>query len=356
MNTTLTVALATSALLTGACIADYGDEMTAEFGADPAQDVIAEPDFEPSAELVELPSDFADQLPPEFGGQMPREFSGIAADEDADLGGDDASAERVAEFSSYQSGLAEVAKHGVHINSWQSVFNDITAAGYRLAWIDAYNAGSTAYVNAIFRPSNGYAWVARHGMTGSQYQTEFDIRTSQGYRLLHVDSYTQGGQIRYASIFTKQPGTSWVAYHGVSEASHQWLFNYYTSLGYRSVIASVVSSGGNRYVTALFDKSYAGSWVALHAIPSYQYQSTFNSQTAAGRKLHYLDAYVHNGTTYYSAVFKSASYGWWVARHGKSFWAYQTEWNTWTGAGYLTRLVTGHYNGGHYYAGLWTTN
>jgi hypothetical protein len=255
--------------------------------------------------------------------------------------------------SNYTPGSAEIAKHGVSAASYQTVFTDITTAGYRPIWVDGYNAGNTAYYNAIFRPSNGHAWAARHGLTGAQYQSEIDSKTAAGYRLLHVDSYLESGNVRYAAIFTKQPGTQWVAYHGATEAQHQTFFNAYASQGYREVVASVVSIGGTRYVTALYDKASVGGWVGLHAISAASFQATFDAQIGAGRRLHYLDAYVHNGAVYYSAIFNASSYGAWVARHALSFAGYQNEWSTWTGAGYLTRLVTGHYNGSHTYAAVW---
>jgi hypothetical protein len=33
------------------------------------------------------------------------------------------------------------------------------------------------------------AWVARHGMTSGEYQTEFNSLVSQGFRLIDVSGY-----------------------------------------------------------------------------------------------------------------------------------------------------------------------
>jgi murein DD-endopeptidase MepM/ murein hydrolase activator NlpD len=264
-------------------------------------------------------------------------------------------ATRTYEVSNYQPGSAEVAKHGVPASSFQTVFTDITTAGYRPIWVDGYEDGSTTYYNAIFRPEDGYAWQARHGLSGTQYQTEVDTLVGQGYRLMQVDSYLTNGAIRYAAIFTKKPGPAWVAYHGRTEADHQALFNSYTSQGYRLVNASVVSVAGQRYVTALYDKASVGGWVALQAIPASQYQAEFDEQRQAGRYLKYLNTYVHGGVVYYSAVWDSVPYGAWAARHALSASQYQSNYDYWTGYGYLTRLVTGYsVNGSHVFAGLWT--
>ncbi|HVG61051.1 MAG TPA: hypothetical protein VNA24_21000, partial [Hyalangium sp.] len=105
----------------------------------------------------------------------------------------------------------------------------------------------------------------------------------------------------------------------------------------------------------LYDKASVGGWVAMQAIPASQYQAEFDEQRQAGRYLQYLNTYVHNGAVYYSAVWDSDSYGAWAARNGLTSAQYQSNYDYWTGYGYLTQLVTGYYlNGSHIFAGLWT--
>jgi murein DD-endopeptidase MepM/ murein hydrolase activator NlpD len=265
-------------------------------------------------------------------------------------------ATRTYNVSSVQAGLAEVARHGIPAASYQTVITDITAAGYRPVWVDGYEDGASVYYNAIFRPADGYAWVARHGLTGAQYQAEIDNWVDvQGYRLLQVDSYLSNGAVRYAAIFTKKPGPAWTAYHGRTAAEHQSLFNSYANSGYRLVNASVVSVAGQRYFTALYDKASVGGWVAKQAIPASLYQAEVDAQRANGLSLQYLNTYLHDGAVYYSAVWDSDPYGGWAARHAQSAAQYQGEYEYWTGVGLLTRFVTGYSVGGvHRFAGLWT--
>lgn len=264
-------------------------------------------------------------------------------------------ATRTYNVSNVQAGYAEVARHGIPAASYQTVFNDITAAGYRPVWVDGYEDGSSTYYNAIFRPADGYGWVARHSLSGAEYQAEVDAWVDQGYRLLQVDSFLTNGAVRYSAIFTNKPGPVWAAYHARTEAEHQSLFNTYVNAGYRLVNASVVSVGGQRYITALYDKASVGGWVTKQAIPASQYQAEFDAQRNAGRYLQYLNTYVHGGVVYYSAVWDSVAYGSWAARHALTAAQYQTEFDTWSGAGLLTRFVTGYSVGGvHRFAAVWS--
>ncbi len=260
--------------------------------------------------------------------------------------------------SSYTPGWAEVAKHGVSGASYQTVFTDITTAGYRPVWVDGFDVNGTAYFNAIFRPTGGKAWVARHGLDSAGYQSEFSYwpDPARGYRVTQVDSYLSSGNVRYAVIFTKEASPAQVAYHGASEATHVANFNSLAQQGYHAVNVSVVDVGGARQVTALFELANVGGWVGLHKIPAAQYQNEYNNQANAGRHLKYLNAYTLGGAVYYSAIWDGVANGASEpAVHGQTGGQYQTTFNNWTGQGYLTRFVTGVEAGGTaYYAALWS--
>jgi CubicO group peptidase (beta-lactamase class C family) len=48
------------------------------------------------------------------------------------------------------------------------------------------------------------AWIARHGMTSDQYQTEFDQLVDQGYRLMWVSGYGVGRSASYAALWQSE--------------------------------------------------------------------------------------------------------------------------------------------------------
>ena len=68
----------------------------------------------------------------------------------------------------------------------------------------------------------------------------------------------------------------------------------------------------------------------------------------------YVNAYVHGGQPQFSAIWSSKANGQYKARHGLSGAQYQSEWESATGAGFLTRDVTGYGTGGEArYAAIW---
>ncbi len=125
---------------------------------------------------------------------------------------------------------------------------------------------------AIWSKSSSTAWVARHGMTSAQYQSEFDKYVAQGYRLIEVSGYGVNGKDRYAAIWDKSPSTAWVARHGMTSAQYQAEFDKYVAQGYRLVQVSGYGVNGQDYYAAIWDKSPSTAWVARHGMTSAQYE------------------------------------------------------------------------------------
>lgn len=249
-------------------------------------------------------------------------------------------------------GSAEVARHGLPAEDYQCLFDQALDAGYRLEWIDGFSFNGKIYFNVLFRSSAGPAWSAVHNLNGNQYQAEYDKRKGLGYRLKHVDSYLSGNQILYAALFVKD-GVQIVAYHGISAAEHQTKLDDWTAGPWRPKVLSVVSIGGNRFYTGLYEKANVGGWEAKSFLTGAEYQTLFEENKQKGRHLAYLNAYEHQGQPRFSAIWNAATPDS-KARHGLTGNAYQQEYEDSRKAGLLTRVVTGYADGSTArYAAAW---
>ena len=255
----------------------------------------------------------------------------------------------------YGRGSRLIARHGVAAAEYQFVLEHIAASGYRPVWIDAYDVGGRTFFNLICRPRDGVAWVARHGLTAAAYQAEVDRRADDGWRLAHVESYRNGTSTRYAAIFRRQNGPQWSAYHGLSADQHQSRFEELSAQGLRPINVSVVSAGGGLRYTALYERAEVGSFKLASKLTAAQYQVQTDANRAAGRGLAYLNAYVHDGSPRFSAIWTAAAAdGGFLARHGMSSSAYQNEFDEQAGSPRTLRLVTGYEDQGrHRFAALW---
>jgi hypothetical protein len=222
-------------------------------------------------------------------------------------------------------------------------------------WVDGFRVARTTLFNIVFRRDDGKtAWVARHDLTGGQYQAQFDTWRKAGYRPRDLESYPTARGIRYAAIFVKAAGPRWLAYNALGEADHQARFDQLTSEGWRPVIISVTPSGGARYYTALYEKKDVGSFVSQQVLDANHYQAEMNRQSAAGRNLVYLNAYNDSAGARFTAIWYSNAVRPY-ARHGLNALDYSAVANAQRAKGPLTRAVTGYTeNSSVRCAGFWS--
>lgn len=103
---------------------------------------------------------------------------------------------------------------------------------------------AVSFIVSLAAEAVAQPYVARHGMTSAQYQSEFNSWTSQGFRLTHVSGSDVAGQARFAAIWEQKPGPAWVARHGMTAAQYQSEFNTRVAQGYRLVVVDGYDSGG----------------------------------------------------------------------------------------------------------------
>jgi Astacin (Peptidase family M12A)/Bacterial tandem repeat domain 1 len=249
---------------------------------------------------------------------------------------------------------AKIAFYGLSSSDYQKYFDLHLANGYRLKKVSGYEVAGSARFAAVWEHVSGPAWVARHNMTSSTYQTYFNTYTSQGYRLQWVSGYTVGGITYYAAIWDKAPGGAWVAFHGMTSSDYQTKFNTYLGLGYRLKMVNGYNVSGSARFAAIWEKVSGPSWVAHHNMTSSDCQTKFNTYTSQGYRLVHVSGYSVGGVAYYAALWDKSAGPSWGARHGMGSTSFQSYINSFSNSGYKVSDVSGYsINGVPYYAALW---
>jgi hypothetical protein len=240
------------------------------------------------------------------------------------------------------SGPAWQARHGLTASEYQQEFDKLTRQGYRLIDISGYAVGGQDRYAAIWDKSPGPAWQARHGLTATQYQQTFDQLAQEGYRLVHISGYTVGGQERYAGIWQKSPGPEWQARHGLTSDQYQQEFDRLAREGYRLVDVSGHAIGGQDRYAAIWEKSSGVDWQARHGMTSAQYQEEFNKLGQQGYRLVRVSGWGIGDNYHYAAIWVKSPGPAWVARHGMLSDSYQEEFNFRAKDGYRLKSVCGY--------------
>jgi CubicO group peptidase (beta-lactamase class C family) len=258
-----------------------------------------------------------------------------------------------AEELAITSGAGWVARHGMTGAQYQQEFNTRVDQGYRLTYISGYSQSNEARFAALFEKANGPAWIARHGLTSAQYQQQFDEHVGNGYRLVHVQGYTVQGVDYFAAIWDKSSGGAWIARHNMTAAQYQQQFDEHVGNGYRLLHVSGYGSSSERYA-AIWHKASGPAWTARHSMTAAQYQQAFDTNVANGYGLKLVGGYPTANGVRYVAIWEKNAPRPWQARHGQSSAQYQQTFNDLRYQGYRPVVVSGYgTTGAAQYAALW---
>ncbi len=234
-----------------------------------------------------------------------------------------------------------VARHGMSSKQYQDNFSKLNNKGFRLTAVDGYLVNGKIYYAALWEKGNTSGLVARHGLTGKQYQDEFNEWSGKGYRLIHVDGYSDGNQARYAAIWQKGSQAGLKARHGMTGKQYQDEFSANHKAGYRLIHVSGYGVKGKVYYAAIWKKEKNNNYIARHGLSSQQYQEVFSDYSKKGFKLTQVDSYDADGKVYYACIMEKVS-GRYSARHGMNNTNYQLQYDNHHYQGFVPISVSGH--------------
>lgn len=251
-----------------------------------------------------------------------------------------------------------VARHGLTAEQYQMAFNDYVGNhGMQLMDVSGYGAATPLYAALWVKTASSPAWQARHGLTAADYQTTFNQLTAQGYYPVLVNGYATAAGPRFACIFQQGATGPWVARHGLTGAQYQAAFNQFVGEGYVLDWVSGYFDGSQDLYAAIWRKQpNAPAWQARHGLTADQYQAFFNDMAGQGYKPVVVCGYSDGARDRYAAIVrKIASAPAWRARHGLTPAEYQTTFDQLVGQGYRLELVNGYSAGGQdRFAAIWT--
>jgi CubicO group peptidase (beta-lactamase class C family) len=223
-------------------------------------------------------------------------------------GYDNAGQELYAALWEKSSGPEWTARHGLSAADYQKAFDDLGKAGFRLTFINGHEHAGAVKYSAIWEKRAGAPWVARHGLTGAQYQQTFDELTKQGFRLLHVSGYSNAGQANYAAIFEKSSGPVWTARHAMTAAQYQTAFNENGAHGYRLKEVSGYHVGGQDEYAAIWEQTGGPMQAARHGIPVAYYQNTFDNFDYQAYQPVFTNAFSSGGSAKVNGIWENTTW------------------------------------------------
>ncbi len=154
-------------------------------------------------------------------------------------------------FEQY-GGLAWYLYYGMSFSEYQSRFEEMNGNGFRPTDVTGYTVNGSARYGAIWQQYAGPAWHSHHGLSGSKYQDRFDQYLNDDFRVTAVGGFGVGGEARYVGTWQQFGGPAWRAHHGLTGSEYQSEFDDYLDRGFRLTDVSGYGVDG--------EARYAGTW------------------------------------------------------------------------------------------------
>jgi len=209
-------------------------------------------------------------------------------------------------------------------NQIREVCSNLKDAGYMPTFIDGFThrAGNSTQqydetmYNVVFAENKDeLKWQVFTDQSEQQLMNKFSDYLIDGYRTLHLESYLKNDERVYAVIFVEGSPSDQYYVIGKKSSDYQSIFNAKVAQGYRLVNRSILHVDGEKYVTALFDEEPINDWQAFSNLSEEGVQAKMEENNQAGRVATYLDIAQVNTTdnVLYSPIFADVPHDNWYA-------------------------------------------
>ena len=108
-------------------------------------------------------------------------------------------------------------------DSYHKKWKEFRDKGYRPADIEVYKIGSAwRYAGIWVENKERLKWWSRRNMTSAQYGDAFKKRSAEGYRLVDMEAYQVGNQVKYSAIWVEnKPRVKWAQLRNMTRSSYQ---------------------------------------------------------------------------------------------------------------------------------------
>jgi Polyglycine hydrolase-like, structural repeat/Peptidase family M23 len=120
-----------------------------------------------------------------------------------------------------KDGVQITAYHGISAAEHQKRIDDLTAGPWRPKAISVVSIGGNRFYTALYEKANIGGWEAKSFLTAAEYQNLFDENKQKGRQLAYLNVYEHQGQPRFSAIWNSSTLGTFKARHGLSGNDYQ---------------------------------------------------------------------------------------------------------------------------------------
>jgi len=177
---------------------------------------------------------------------------------------------------------------------FQSGFDYFASFGWFPAVLATEASGWTWKMGGSFQP-NPLSPVVRHMQTSAQLQADFDYWTVRGWRTDRVVGMPAPDQPRYTSIYAPIHNTGFVARHQITASQFNQEFQYWYPRGYLLTDFSVYPQWGQLYFTVNWVQESNPGYAMYYGLTASDFYNRDSEFTSQGLQLVHVVKYFHPG-------------------------------------------------------------
>lgn len=151
-------------------------------------------------------------------------------------------------------GPAYSAYHGLSASDHQKRMDELVAAGYRPRNVSVVSIGGKRSYTTLYGKTDLGGWQARSQLTASEYQKAFEDNQAKGRRLVYLDAHVHEGQPHYSAIWSSKPATVPKARHGLTGSQYQMEWQASTAAGMSTAGVTGYGTGDGARYAAFWQK------------------------------------------------------------------------------------------------------
>ncbi|NRA64265.1 MAG: serine hydrolase [Pseudobacteriovorax sp.] len=189
---------------------------------------------------------------------------------------------------------------------------------------------STLSQGTILKDQKNLDWASRRDLTSQQFSSAFQTYKSQGYMMIDIDAYQVGSSLRYSMVWREnKDGRKWAEHRDLTSRRYNELWQDYKSKGYRPLDLTTYKKGSQILYAGIWVENKEGlGWSSHRNLSGQEYGAIFQEKSSNGFRLVDMEAYFHNGSVKYSAIwYKNTQNKPWIQLRNLSRSEYQEEVN-----------------------------
>lgn len=202
--------------------------------------------------------------------------------------------------------------------------------GFRPLDVENYMLGNTSYWAGIWvKNTEGWGWLSKRGLTGTEHAQLFDDMTKQRYRIVDIEVNNTSGGLRYSSIWYQNvDGRPWIQLRDMTRDQYQQNIDDYSKKGFVVVdYESYQTSNGQRYA-AIWEQKPGFAWQVRTDRTKQEYINLWHQYADEGYRLIDFERYDTDKGPRYGGIWAENSNRFQYSRKGQLDTAIQQYLNT----------------------------